>query len=148
MRIAISLIAERITDAITDACLPNRHAHVCVDACACAWLSWRPRIRADPCEPFLSVGADRVWFGSQAFSSAAFNPNIGAWNTASVTTLFCVCAAFSARRRATAGTRSAGVRCGAAVVRGGTADAPACVCVLTHVQALASAGVHLGRVCV
>ena len=34
-------------------------------------------------------------FGAQAFYSAsAFNANIGAWNTASVTTLYQVCAAF------------------------------------------------------
>ena len=45
-----------------------------------------------------SVGVDRVRFGSQAFNGAsAFNANIGAWNTASVTTLNYVCAAFPAR---------------------------------------------------
>ena len=127
-------------------------APTCAAACMClcararVCVVGRTGIRAEPCGPFLSVGVDRVRFGSQAFSSAAaFNANIGAWNTASVTDLTGVCAAFSARRRATAGTRSAGVRCGAAVVRGGTADAPACVCVLTHVRALACAGVLLGR---
>jgi surface protein len=46
----------------------------------------------------LSVGVDHGWLGSQAFQGAsAFNANIGAWNTASVTTLFAVCAALSAR---------------------------------------------------
>ncbi len=45
-----------------------------------------------------SVGVDRVWLGSQAFNMAsAFNTNIGAWNTASVTVLSDVCAAFTAR---------------------------------------------------
>ncbi len=56
----------------------------------------RPHIRADICER-PSVGVDRGWLGSQAFGSAsAFNANIGAWNTAAVTTLYQVCAAFSA----------------------------------------------------
>ena len=41
---------------------------------------------------------DRGWLGVQAFASAsAFNANIGAWNTARVTTLYPVGAAFSAR---------------------------------------------------
>ncbi len=41
-----------------------------------------------------SVGVDRGWLGSQAFNgAAAFNANIGAWNTAAVTTLSYVCAA-------------------------------------------------------
>ncbi len=76
---------------------------------------------------------DRVRLGAQAFVVAsAFNANIGAWNTARVTTLFQVCAAFLARRRATAGVPDAlgrspmrhidGAR---PVVRGGTADARA-----------------------
>jgi hypothetical protein len=40
-----------------------------------------------------------VWFGSQAFNRAtAFNANIGAWNTASMTTFCSVCAAFGGRR--------------------------------------------------
>jgi surface protein len=38
-----------------------------------------------------SVGVDRGWLGSQAFKSAsAFNANIGAWNTASVSNMFAV----------------------------------------------------------
>jgi surface protein len=53
---------------------------------------------------------DRGWLGSQAFYSAsAFNANIGAWNTASVTTLFYVCAAFG-RQCATRRPRSVGLR--------------------------------------
>jgi surface protein len=66
---------------------------------------------------------DRVRLGSQAFYSAkAFNANIGAWNTASVTSLNSVRAAFG-RRRAPRRTRSVGLRRG--VVCGGTADARA-----------------------
>ncbi len=44
-----------------------------------------------------SAGVDRGWLGSQAFWWASeFNANIGAWNTASVTTFNWVCAAFPA----------------------------------------------------
>ncbi len=61
-----------------------------------------PRICAEPCEPFLSAWT-ACGFGSQAFSNAsAFNANIGAWNTARVTALSSVCAAFRPRG-ATAG---------------------------------------------
>ncbi len=36
----------------------------------------------------LAVGVDCVWFGAQAFWQAkAFNANIGAWNTASVSNM-------------------------------------------------------------
>jgi hypothetical protein len=75
-----------------------------------------------------SIGVDRGLLGSQAFQSAsAFNANIGAWNIARVTTLPNVCAAYSARAaRHRGGMRSACLRCGAAAVRLGTADARAC----------------------
>ncbi len=60
-----------------------------------------------------SVGVDRVWFGSQAFRSAsAFNVNIVAWNTASLTGLTNVCAAFR-RRRAPQRKRWSSMRRGA-----------------------------------
>jgi hypothetical protein len=63
----------------------------------------------------------RVRFGAQAFYGArTFNANIGAWNTASVTTLNNVCAAFGPAARHGGGMHSVCVRCGAAVVRGGT----------------------------
>jgi hypothetical protein len=76
----------------------------------------------------LSVGADRVWLGSQAFHKAStFNADIGVWNTARVTTLDNVCAAFD-RRHAMRQMRSGGARCGAAIVRGGTADARTRAC--------------------
>jgi hypothetical protein len=92
--------------------------------------------RASPCPSAWNA----CGFGAQAFSSAkAFNANIGAWDTAAVTSLYGVCAAFSARRRAL--WRDAlGRGFGAArpVVRGGTADARARAC--AHVQALACAG--------
>ena len=68
--------------------------HVCVRMRARACAMARPRIRADTCER-LPVGVDRRWLGAQAFRSAsAFNANIGAWNTARVTDLSWVCAAF------------------------------------------------------
>ena len=51
-------------------------------------------VRAETCER-LPVGVDRGWLGAQAFRSAsAFNADIGAWNTASVSNLIAVCAAF------------------------------------------------------
>jgi surface protein len=56
-------------------------------------MSWGAHVSA-PNVQALSVGVDRVGVGSQAFYLAsAFNANIGAWNTASVTTLSAVCAA-------------------------------------------------------
>ncbi len=67
-------------------------ASVCL--CVCDWAPTHPRrqMRA------RSVGVDRGWLGSQAFQSAsAFNADIGAWNTASVTELSAVCGAFPAR---------------------------------------------------
>ena len=68
--------------------------HVCVRARVRACAIGRPRIRADTCER-VPAGVDREWLGAQAFQSAsAFNANIGAWNTAAVTTLSGVCAAF------------------------------------------------------
>ncbi len=60
-------------------------------ACVCDWAPTNPRRNV----PALSVGVDCVRLGSQAFQSAsAFNANIGAWNTASVTSLSGVWAAF------------------------------------------------------
>jgi hypothetical protein len=68
--------------------------------------------RASPCPSAWTP----CGFGAQAFDSAkAFNANIGAWNTARVTSLTYVCAAFSARWRAQmAGRARPGLRCGAA----------------------------------
>ncbi len=81
----------------------------------------------------LSAGVDDcVRLGSQAFTGAeAFNANIGAWNTASITTLSYVCAAF----------RSADALGRSSMRHGGTTDARARV--RTHVYALARAGVHV-----
>ncbi len=91
----------------------------------------------------LSVDVDRVRFGSQVFSKAlAFNANIGAWNTARVATMWQVFAA-CVRRRATLRTRSAGLRCGAAVVRGGTADARVCAHLNRHSLARVSTRVNV-----
>ena len=93
-----------IEERITDACVRHRRAHVCVGVCARAGRcgSGRPGICAENVRA-LSVGADGVRLGSQAFHQAlVFNANIGAWNTASVTSLSAVCAAFGPGRRATA----------------------------------------------
>ncbi len=76
-----------VEERISDAYLHHIRAHVCIHECTRAYP--RRSVRA------LSVGVDRVRFGPQAFASAtAFNANIGAWNTASVTDLSSVCAAW------------------------------------------------------
>ena len=69
-------------------CAHPHAAHARARVCLGAHVS-TPNMRA------LSVGVARLWSGEQVFSgAAAFNANIGAWNTASVTTLYDVCAAF------------------------------------------------------
>ena len=108
---------------IADAGPPHTGAHVVRDR---AHTHPRRHMRAP------SVGVDRGWLGLQAFNSAsAFNANIGAWNTAAVTFLDQVCAAFSARAARHRGRDALGRDVGAAraVVRGGAADARARVCV-------------------
>ena len=72
----------------------------------------------------------RAWtacgFGAQAFYGAsAFNANIGVWNTASVTTLYQVCAAPGPAGAHYGGRARPGLDAARPVVRGGTADAPA-----------------------
>jgi hypothetical protein len=81
-----------IVEHITDAHAP--HMQTCARPCVWVCVSVRSEnFRA------LPVGVDGAWFGLQTFYSAsAFNANIGAWNTAAVTTLQGVCAA-SGRRR-------------------------------------------------
>ncbi len=76
---------------------PFLYVHTCASVCVCGFgrtglgapvSAWNVRA--------FSAGVDRVWFGSQAFSQAsAFNQNLAVWNTASVTTMCWVCAAFS-----------------------------------------------------
>jgi hypothetical protein len=69
------------------------------------------RNRASPC-PSASTACG---FGAQAFDSAsAFNANIGAWNTARVTTLYQVCAAPGPGGVHYGGGARPGLRCGAA----------------------------------
>jgi hypothetical protein len=115
-------------DRITDACAHRRRAYVllsCARACGCGF--GRTRIRAEPCEPFPSAWT-ACGFGAQAFSSAsAFNANIGAWNTARVTSLAYVCAASgpAARHRRRPGRARPGLDAARPVVRGGSADARA-----------------------
>jgi hypothetical protein len=77
-------IDERITDAVCLHHVYSPDVHVCVRVRLCVRALTFPRrnVRA------LSVGVDRVRLGSQAFGMAsAFNANIGAWNTALVTSL-------------------------------------------------------------
>jgi hypothetical protein len=88
-------------------------ARVRARARVCAWARPHPprRVRA------LPAAAERRGLGSQAFNSAsAFNANIGAWNTASVTALYRVCAALGPARTAADCARSVVDAC-AAVVR-------------------------------
>jgi surface protein len=102
----------------------HKRAHNCdrVRSRACARAFPLARIHAETMRA-LPVGVDRVRLDPQAFNVAsAFNANIGAWNTASVTNMYQVRAAFSAGGGTMRPTRSIGIRCGVAVVRGGTAD--------------------------
>ncbi len=72
----------------------HKRAHV-LRPCArmCARAIGRARIRADTCGR-LPPASTACGFGVQAFQAAsAFNANIGAWNTASVTSLSSVFAA-------------------------------------------------------
>ncbi len=87
-----------------------------------------------------------MWFGLQAFyEKKTFNANIGAWNTASVSSMAYVCAAFPARAAChCGGTRSAG----SSMRRGllcAAAPARAHVCVCADVWASACAGAHVCR---
>jgi hypothetical protein len=77
-----------------NACERHRRAHVCARARAGACEYGRPRNPRRTCERFPSASTASS-FGSQAFDNAnAFNANIGAWNTAAVSYLSNVCAAF------------------------------------------------------
>ncbi len=94
-----------------------------------------------------SVGVDRGRLGSQAFNTASwFNANIGAWNTAAVTTLSSVCAAFPARAARHRGREALGgvVDAARAAVRSGAADARARVCAQMCGDAHARASTGVG----
>jgi hypothetical protein len=108
--------------------------YVCVHQCAmvmdrlcahalagsCCGLGLKPETlsRASPCPSAWTA----CGFGAQAFYSApAFNANIGAWNTAAVTTLYEVCAAPGGAHYC--GHARPGFDAARPVVRGGTADA-------------------------
>ena len=98
-------------------------AFACV-AGSCCGLGLKPETlnRASPC-PSASTACG---FGAQAFQSAsAFNANIGAWNTATVTTLDGVCAAPGPAARTMADALGRGFGAARPVVRGGIADARA-----------------------
>ena len=115
------------------------YGHTCASLCLRARLCvLRPMcIGAEPCE-HVPPAVDRVRLGSQAFaSSSSFSANIGAWNTASLTSLYQVCAAFGRRRTTAAGALGRG-----SVRRGtcgdGTADARAHTCVRAYTYSLAA----------
>ncbi len=89
---------------------------VCVCVCVCVSVSVSVSVCVGvyyvymPIRASTFVGVDCVLFCVQAFwVASAFNANIGAWNTASLTCMISVCAAFG-RRRAMRRTRSVGVR--------------------------------------
>jgi hypothetical protein len=104
-----------IEERITHACLLHRRAPVCVSGC---------KLRV--CEPFPSA-CTACGLGAQAFrSAAAFNANIGAWNTALVSNMQGVCAASGPAARTMADALGrASFDAARPVVRGGTADARA-----------------------
>jgi hypothetical protein len=112
----------------------SSYLHACASlcarlrACVCFGACVPVPTRARPFRPAV----ERVRLGSQAFYlTTAFSANIGAWNTARVSNMYQVCAAFRPARRA----RSVGARCGAALV----ATAPpmrARMCVRTHTYSL------------
>ena len=97
-------------------------AHESAGSCCGLGLKPEPRHRASPC-PSASTACG---FGAQAFYSAsAFNANIGAWNTARVTTLSSVCAARGPAARSMADALGRGFGAARPFVRGGPADARA-----------------------
>ena len=104
------------------------------------------RISAEPCERIPSA-SNACGFGWQAFNIAsAFNANIGAWNTASVSNMQSVCAAFSARAARPLGRDALGgssVRRGPLWAAGPPMRARAWVC--ADVWARACAGAHVRR---
>ena len=128
MHVSISMRIAALIEPITDAGWHHIRSHVCVLVCAPARACVFGRTRMRRKAQARSVGVDCVRLGSQAFSSAsAFNANIGAWNTASVTSLISVCAAFC-RQRATRRAFSAGPRCRCAWRH----RRCVCVCVCAH----------------
>jgi surface protein len=109
-------------------------AHALAGSCCGLGLNLETLNRASPCPSAWTA----CGFGAQAFKSAsAFNANIGAWNTASVSNMGSVCAAPGPAARTTADALGPGFGVARPVVRGGTLDARArCA----HVQALACVG--------
>jgi hypothetical protein len=91
---------------------------------SCCGLGLEPETlnRASPCPSAWTA----CGFGAQAFYLASeFNANIGAWNTASVSNMACVCAAPGPAARTNGGRARPGFGAARPVVRGGTADARA-----------------------
>jgi hypothetical protein len=125
--------------------------YVCVHECAmgmdrlcahalagsCCGLGLKPETLkkcASPC-PSASTASG---FGAQAFQYAsAFNADIGAWNTASVSSLASVCAAPGPAARTKAGRARPGFECSAA---GCARRHRRCARACAHLSALACAG--------
>ncbi len=97
-------------------------AHASAGSCCGLGLTPEPLNRASPCPSAWTA----CGFGAQAFHSAsAFNANIGAWNTASVSNMAYVCTAPGPGGAHYGGRARPGFDAGRPVVRGGTADARA-----------------------
>jgi hypothetical protein len=95
-------------------------AHALAGSCCELGLDPETLNRVSPCPSAWTA----CGFGAQAFySAAAFNVNIGAWNTASVTTLEAVCAAPGPGGAHYGGRARPGFDAARRVVRGSTADA-------------------------
>ncbi len=131
--------------------MPARRTHApacCVRARARARVRSGAHASAPTHASAFPSAVDRGWLGAQAFRSAsAFNANIGAWNTARVTSLDMVCAALSGPGGAPpqAGRARRVFDAARAVVRGGAADARSHVCAQTcghaHVRAPTCGGI-------
>ncbi len=106
-------------------------AHALVGSCCGLGLKPETLYRASPCPSAWTA----CGFGAQAFRSV-FNANIGAWNTARVTSLSYVCAAPGPAARTMADTLRRGFGAAGGCARRHRRCARACA----HVQALSCAG--------
>jgi hypothetical protein len=87
-----------LDERITDACLPHICAHMCARVLARVRVCFLGAHASAPKRAIIFFGGDCVWLGSQAFYKALqFNADIGAWNTACVTSLAGVCLRPAAR---------------------------------------------------
>jgi surface protein len=100
-------------------------AHALAGSCCGLGRKSETRSSASPCPSAWTA----CGFGAQAFAYAsAFNANIGAWNTASVSDMAFVCAAPGPAARTMADALGRAFGAARPVVRCGTADARAHTC--------------------